>query len=115
MHSYEPLSDADWARIAHLFRYNEARRYGKTPRHPREILNAILWVLLQHEAWSDLPVEMPPRQTCYMKCLQWSRDGTVEQVEAILGIGLPCCPQPSTRPSLQRPDQVRSGPVGPVR
>ncbi|WP_429482848.1 transposase [Paraburkholderia youngii] len=81
-----PLSDADWARIASLFPFDEARRYGKTPRHPREILNAILWVSTHQKAWTYLPPEMPPARTCYIKCLQWRRDGTLRQVEALLGL-----------------------------
>src|SRR5215469_11960307 len=83
MFNYRPLSDEEWARIADLFQYNHARRFGKTPRHPRDVLNAILWVLLQGKSWSHLPSDMPPRQTCYMKCLQWRRDGTLKQVESI--------------------------------
>ncbi|MFP4895273.1 transposase [Paraburkholderia sp. EG304] len=86
MPAFIPLSDTDWARIASLFRFDEARRFGKTPRHPREILNAILWVSTHQKTWANLPPEMPPAGTCYIKCLQWRRDGTLQQVEAILGL-----------------------------
>ncbi|MBC8750511.1 transposase [Paraburkholderia podalyriae] len=86
MSAFIPLSDADWARIVDLFRFDEARRFGKKRRHPREILNAILWVLTEQKTWNCLPPDMPPAQTCYIKCLQWRRDGTLKQVEAILGL-----------------------------
>jgi transposase len=88
MPTYKPLSDADWMRIADLFRYDEVRRFGKTPRHPRDVLNAVLWVLTQRKSWTHLPSNMPPGQTCYMKYVQWSRDGTLKQVESLLGMNL---------------------------
>ncbi|RZF25451.1 transposase [Paraburkholderia sp. UYCP14C] len=86
MSTFIPLSDAEWARIANLFRFDEARRFGKTPRHPREILNAILWVSTHQKTWAYLPPNMPPSRTCYIRRMQWRRDGTLKQVEAILGL-----------------------------
>ncbi|WP_220092890.1 transposase [Paraburkholderia unamae] len=88
MSEYRPLSDSDWARIASLFRYDEMRRYGKVRRHPRDVMDAVLWVLSQRKSWKDLPADMPPIKTCYIKCLQWRRDGTLMQVEHLLGINL---------------------------
>ncbi|WP_407669028.1 transposase [Paraburkholderia diazotrophica] len=44
------MSDEDWDKIAHLFPRDRTRRYGRVPRDPRELLNAILWVLTQTSA-----------------------------------------------------------------
>ncbi|MEM5389202.1 transposase [Paraburkholderia phymatum] len=87
--SFEPLSDQDWDKIAHLFPHNGMRRYGRVPRDPRELLNAILWVLTQNERWHHLPRDGPPAQTCYIKYRQWCRDGTLDKVADALGIALP--------------------------
>ena len=79
-----PLSDCAWRRVSHLFPEVQARRFGKTARHPREILNAILWVAIRHEHWSALPPCFPPASTCYIKSLQWRRAGLIDEVLAIL-------------------------------
>ncbi|WP_221313926.1 transposase [Paraburkholderia youngii] len=95
MHTYNPLSDAEWESISSLFQYDEARRFGKAPRHPRDILNAVLWVTIQQKPWSCLPLDMPPGKTCYIKWFQWHRDGTLKRAESILGrsfndVGIRC-------------------------
>ena len=85
---FHPLTDDEWATIAHLFPYDGHRRYGRTPRHPRDLLNAILWVLVLGERWHRLPPGMPPGQTCYIKFLQWRRDGTLNKVARELRISI---------------------------
>ncbi|WP_407671755.1 MULTISPECIES: transposase [Paraburkholderia] len=86
--AFEPLSDEDWNRLVHLFPINNARRYGRYPRNPRDVLNAILWVLTQNERWHHLPAGMPPAQTCYIKYLQWRRLGIVARIAETLEIHL---------------------------
>ncbi|AXE98378.1 transposase [Paraburkholderia hospita] len=86
--AFEPLSDEDWNRLVHLFPINHARRYGRYPRNPRDVLNAILWVLTQNERWHHLPAGMPPAQTCYIKYLQWRRLGIVARIAETLEIHL---------------------------
>ncbi|SIT49501.1 conserved hypothetical protein [Paraburkholderia piptadeniae] len=81
-----------WDKVAHLFPCDRMRRYGRVPRDPRELLNAILWVLTQHERWHHLPRDGPPAQTCYMKYRQWCRDGTLDKAADALGIALPLSP-----------------------
>ncbi|MEX3934309.1 transposase [Paraburkholderia phymatum] len=92
MTSFEPLSDEDWDKAAHLLPCDRMRGYGRVPRDPRELLNAILWVLMQHEHWHHLPRDGPPAQMCYMKYRQWCRDGTLDKVVDALDIALPLSP-----------------------
>lgn len=81
-----PLSDEAWLRVAHLFEHDSAPRVGRPRRHPREVLNAILWVLTRDEKWQHLPANFPPPQTCYIKWLQWRRAGVMAQVFDALGL-----------------------------
>jgi transposase len=81
-----PLSDDTWARISHLFKFDPQKRFGRPARHPREVLNAILWVVTRNEKWHRLPATFPPSQTCYIKWLQWRRDGRMSAVLDELGL-----------------------------
>ncbi len=81
-----PLSDEAWQRVSHLFPYDPKPRFGRPSRNPREILDAILWVVLQDEKWHRLPTHFPPPQTCYIKWLQWRRAGLMAEVFGVLEI-----------------------------
>ena len=74
-----PLSDEKWHTVCHLFEPVTAGR-GRPRRHPRQVLDAILWVVLNREKWHRLPTTFPPTQTCYAKWLEWNRDGTMASV-----------------------------------
>ncbi|WP_230412921.1 transposase [Paraburkholderia antibiotica] len=75
-----PLSDDAWARISHLFEPVPNKRFGRPARPPREIINAILWILTRGEKWHRLPATFPPSQTCYIKWLQWRRSGLMSAI-----------------------------------
>src|ERR1700739_344779 len=81
-----PLSDEDWQRIAHLFHHDTTPRVGRPRRDPREIVNAILWIVRNNEKWQRLPASFPPSQTCYIKWLEWRRAGMMSKVFAELGM-----------------------------
>lgn len=84
-----PLSDADWEQVKHLFPEHDrpgSRGRGRPRRHPRKILDAILWVWQTGEKWHRLPATFPPTQTCYVAYSAWRRDGIVQRAVEILGI-----------------------------
>ncbi|WP_111932030.1 transposase [Paraburkholderia bryophila] len=81
-----PLSDDDWARVAHLFHDSTEVRRGRPTRSDRNVLNAILWILETGESWSQLPHIYSPMQTCYNKWLIWRKNGVLAQVFQILDI-----------------------------
>ena len=81
-----PLSDEAWQRVRHLLPHDAKRRFGHPARDPRDVLNAILWVITQHEKWHRLPAHFPPPQTCYIKWLQWERAGLMARILDELGI-----------------------------
>jgi putative transposase len=93
------LSDVEWAYLeAHL---PSPQPYGR-PRiqhSPREILNAVFYLLRSGCAWRLLPHDFPPWKTVHHYFRIWCIDGTWERLNAALRqrlrIGLGRNPQPS--------------------
>ncbi|WP_258194865.1 transposase [Paraburkholderia sp. BL18I3N2] len=84
-----PISDADWARVRHLFPESEiprSRGPGRPRRNARDLLDAILWIHQTGEKWHRLPSTFPPTQTCYVKYCEWRRAGLVQRAIGILKI-----------------------------
>jgi transposase len=80
------LSDDDWLRISYLFPQDDRRRFGRPQRPARQVLEAILWVIMNDERWHRLPASFPPSQTCYMRYLQWRKSGALDAALRELGI-----------------------------
>ena len=79
------LSDAQWARVEHLFDEPRApAKAGRPPANARAIFNAIRWVQQTGERWIYLPAHFPPQQTCYIKFLAWKKSGVLDEAERIL-------------------------------
>jgi transposase len=85
-----PLSDDDWSRVSYLFVEDEVPRFGRPRRNAREVLDAVLWVIVNGEKWHRLPPCFPPARTCYIRYLRWKKWGTLWDVFTELGIT--CCP-----------------------
>src|SRR5215217_5264508 len=74
------LSDAEWTRIeSHLPVPKAAGRPRTHP--PREILNAIFYVLRSGCAWRLLPHDFPPWKTVHHYFRVWRLDGVWERLE----------------------------------
>ncbi|MEZ0606090.1 transposase [Paraburkholderia sp. IW21] len=57
-----PLSDEAWQKVSHLFHYAVTNHPGRPRRHPRAVLDAILWVHVSREKWHRLPATYPLRK-----------------------------------------------------
>jgi transposase len=80
------LTDQEWTCVEHLFDELRHRKgAGRPAANPRAILDAIRWIQQTGERWLYLPATFPPQQTCYMKFLQWRKDGRIAEVERLLG------------------------------
>jgi hypothetical protein len=55
-----PLSDDDWSRVSYLFVEDEVPRFGRPRRNAREVLDAVLWVIVNGEKWHRLPPMLSP-------------------------------------------------------
>src|SRR5687767_13250429 len=67
------LSDDAWEAIRGLFA--APARTGRPRRDPRDIVDAILWVLRTGSPWRDLPEEFGPWQTAWHLFDRWNRQG----------------------------------------
>jgi putative transposase len=77
------LSDAEWTRIeSHLPVPKAAGRPRTHP--PREILNAIFYVLRSGCAWRLLPHDFPPWKTVHHYFRVWRLDGVWERLNTAL-------------------------------
>jgi putative transposase len=79
------LNDNEWAWLALLI--PPAKSGGrKRTTNMREVVNAIFYVLKTGCQWDMLPHEFPPKGTVYHYFNQWSKDGTLERMNAKLRV-----------------------------
>lgn len=76
------LTDAQWARIAHLFAPTTTR--GRPGRPARHMLDAALWILKTGAQWRDLPERFGPWQSAYDRFRRWRLAGTFDRAVAHL-------------------------------
>ena len=77
------LSDDEWEILKPLI--PEAKPGGRPRAHqPRELLNAIFYVLRGGCAWRLLPHDFLPWQTAYHYFRAWRIDGTWERIHSTL-------------------------------
>ena len=92
------LTDAEWKHIEPFV--PAPKRRGRQRIHsPREILDAVFYVLRSGCAWRLLPREYPPWKTVYHYFRQWTIDGTFEKLNAVLREHLRICLGRNPRPS----------------
>ena len=53
---------------------------GRPWREPRDIVNAIFWVLRTGAPWADLPRRYPSYQTCHRRFQKWQREGVWDRI-----------------------------------
>jgi putative transposase len=77
------LSDAEWECL-HLHLPTPNKRGRPRTHGPREILNAIFYVLKSGCPWRLLPKDFPPWGTVYWWFGRWRTDGTFERLNEAL-------------------------------
>lgn len=80
------LTQAQWGAVKRYIPDSEQERPGEQGgrpwRDPRDVLNAILWVLRTGAPWADLPRRYPPYQTCHRRFQSWVKAGVLTRVLA---------------------------------
>lgn len=70
---YAPLTDSQWEDIAWLIPLQER---GRPRTRDRDILNAILYVLITGCRWDELPKnQFPPKSTVHQRFQVWAKAG----------------------------------------
>jgi putative transposase len=79
------LSDAEWSYIEAHLPHAAPNPTGRPRIHdPREILDAVLYVLRSGCAWRLLPHDFPPWKSVYHYFRLWRIDGTWEKLNAAI-------------------------------
>src|SRR4249919_2643898 len=82
-HYPSDLTDAQWAQIEpHLPPEPGGGRPRKTD--PRDVLDAILYILRTGCQWRYLPIDFPPKSTVWRYFDRWRRDGTLDRIHDLL-------------------------------
>lgn len=82
------LTDEQWEAIRPYIPDPEQElpqgKRGRPFRDPRDVMNAVLWVLRTGAPWGDLPRRYPPYQTCHRRFQRWVKEGVLPKVLAAL-------------------------------
>jgi hypothetical protein len=57
-----PLSDEDWSLVSHLFIEDKVLRFGRAKRPAHEVLDAVLWVIVNGEKMGPSSCKFPSRK-----------------------------------------------------
>lgn len=76
------LTDRQWSLIEPYV--PPPAKTGRPRTDPREVLDAIFYVLRTGCAWRHLPHDFPAWQTVYEHFNRWSKDGTLERIHDAL-------------------------------
>lgn len=74
---YQRLTDAQWERVSFFLPEQER---GRPRGRDREMLDAILYVLVTDCRWSELPAEFPHRATVHHRFQVWAKCGFFKKV-----------------------------------
>ena len=76
------LTDEQWEVLEPLIPDPPRRADGRGRpwRDPRDVLDAILWVLRTGAPWHDLPERYPPYQTCHRRFQRWIEQGVLDEI-----------------------------------
>jgi transposase len=72
------LHEWQWQLIRDLFPPPKAT--GRKRRDPRQMLDAIFWILCSGASWRDLPERHGPWQSAYHWYRIWTNDGTLDRI-----------------------------------
>jgi transposase len=73
------LTDEQWEVLEPLIPAPPQREDGRERpwRDPRDVLNAILWILRTGAPCKDLPERYPPYQSCHRRFQKWIEEGVL--------------------------------------
>ena len=77
------LRDDQWARIEGLLPGKQGDR-GRSAADNRRFVEAVLWIARTGAPWRDLPPELGPWNSVYVRFRRWARRGVWQRLLAVL-------------------------------
>ena len=76
------LTNEQWSQIEPVISSLAPKKdgRGRPARHPREMLDGILWILRTGAPWKDMHQRYPPYQTCHRRFQQWVQQGVFKRI-----------------------------------
>jgi transposase len=78
------LTDEQWEAIREhvpgVERERTTAKGGRPWRDPRDVLNAILWILRTGAPWADLLSRYPPYTTCHRRFQKWVKTRVLDRI-----------------------------------
>lgn len=107
---FEPLSDAEWARISEKVEATRGR-CGGTRVDLRGVVDGIRWVLHFGAKWREIPPGFGAATTCWRWYERWSAAGVWSEIAAELGLSpVEVARKPAHHPQARTRQGVRSMP-----
>lgn len=79
------LTDEQWNRVApHLPEHPPSPKGGRPRQDDRECLEGVLWLRSTGARWQDIPVDLPSGSTCWRRLQEWSGEGVLADIHAVL-------------------------------
>jgi transposase len=82
------LTNEAWELLKPMLPDEEEVRPGRPWASHRQVISGILWILRAGAPWRDLPSELGPWITVYMRFRRWQLDGTWTKIMETLQIRL---------------------------
>lgn len=74
------ITEEQWQILEPFFEEHLVVKRGRPCKHPRDVVNGILWILRTGAQWKHLPNPYPPYQTCHRWFQRWVDDGKLEKI-----------------------------------
>lgn len=79
------ITDVQWQEIQPVLNTPTKSSRGGRPRtEDRQVINGILWILLNGTQWADMPGVYGSYVTCWRRYSEWLKKGTWDKIWAVL-------------------------------
>ena len=79
------LTDAQWLEIRPVLTQPTRSSQGGRPRtDDRQVINGILWILLNGTQWAEIPDSYGSYVTCWRRYSEWLKKGTWDKIWTVL-------------------------------
>lgn len=82
------LTQEEWERVGPLLP-DRTGLQGRPGKDPRQMINAMLWIVATGAPWRDLPESYGPWKTVYNTFQRWTKSGLWQEIYEMLLVSAP--------------------------